>query len=163
MINSKLLKFELLVSCRIGGKFPRLRMGVSMLLLISLLPGCASIFSQSNYPILIESNVQGANFVIQNHNGIEIARGETPKMVFLDSGSGYFRRAKYNIQFSCLGFEPDNKQVIGRMNGWYWPNIMNGILGYLFVDPATGAMWRLPSRVFGELAASSAYSFPEME
>ena len=31
-----------------------------------------------------------------------------------------------------------------RLNAWYWGNILfGGLIGWLIVDPATGAMWKL--------------------
>lgn len=115
-----------------------------------LLQGCASLLSNSAYPVLIESKPAGADFVINNQNGVEIGRGVTPSTVILESGAGYFRRGSYTVHFSKWGFEPQDYSLVSRMNGWYWANIPNPI-GMLLVDPATGAMWRLPLRLFALL------------
>ena len=70
-----------------------------------LLQGCASILSNSAYPVLIESNPAGAEFVINNINGIEVAHGQTPATVILESGAGYFKKADYTVQFFKPGFQ----------------------------------------------------------
>ncbi|MDP1772701.1 MAG: hypothetical protein Q8L15_10490 [Methylobacter sp.] len=53
-----------------------------------LLQGCASVLSNSAYPVLIDSEPGGAEFVIKNLNGIEVAHGQTPATVTLESGAG---------------------------------------------------------------------------
>lgn len=122
------------------------------LLLLALLTctGCASIVSNSAYPLLINSTPAGADFVIQNRNGMEIKRGQTPSIVILEGGAGYFKRAVYTVRFSKQGYEPQVYKLISRMNGWYWGNLINPI-GMVLVDPATGAMWRLPPKLNVEL------------
>jgi hypothetical protein len=115
-----------------------------------LLHGCASILSNSAYPVLIDSNPAGAEFVIKNRNGIEVAHGQTPATVILESGAGYFKRGSYTVRFNKTGFEPQYYNLVSRMNGWYWGNLLNPI-GLVLVDPATGAMWRLPLRLTASL------------
>jgi len=37
-------------------------------------------------------------------------------------------------------------KIEGTMDGWYIGNLLfGGILGFLVIDPATGAMWKLPN------------------
>lgn len=115
-----------------------------------LLQGCASMLSNSAYPVLVESNPAGAEFVIKNRNGIQVAHGQTPATVILESGAGYFKKADYTVQLSKPGFQSQIYRLKSYINGWYWGNVLNPI-GMLLIDPATGAMWRLPLRLLGAL------------
>ena len=121
-----------------------------------LLQGCASILSNSAYPVLIESNPTGAEFVIKNSNGIEVALGQTPATVILESGAGYFKKADYTVQFFKPGFQSQTYRLKSYINGWYWGNVLNPI-GMVLVDPATGAMWRLPLRLTASLPKETAF------
>lgn len=52
--------------------------------------GCATIVSDSDYPVSIQSNPSGASFVIKNRKGNVITSGITPQVVLLKAGAGYF-------------------------------------------------------------------------
>jgi hypothetical protein len=67
--------------------------------------------------------------------------GITPTTVTLSASEGYFQPAKYNI-LSTTG----TQSLDATMDPWYAGNILFGGIG-LFVDPATGAMWKLPKEV----------------
>jgi hypothetical protein len=120
-----------------------------------LLQGCASVLSNSAYPVLIDSEPGGAEFVVKNLNGIEVAHGQTPATVTLESSAGYFKKAGYSVQFFKPGFQPQRYRLTSRINGWYWGNVLNPV-GMLLIDPATGAMWQLPLRLFAALPKESA-------
>ena len=110
-----------------------------------LLPGCASIFSNSAYPVFIDNTTGPAQYVITNHNNVEIGRGQTPSIIILESGAGYFRRANYIVHFSKPGYRNQGYSLVSYLNGWYLGNLLN-IVGF-FIDPATGAMYRLPEEL----------------
>jgi hypothetical protein len=68
-----------------------LNLGLCMVLMVCvLLPGCASLISKSAYPVFIDNATGPAQFVITNHNNVEMARGQTPAIIILESGAGYF-------------------------------------------------------------------------
>jgi len=105
---------------------------------------CASIVSKSIYPVTIDSEPRGANVVIYNRRGFEVFKGGTPALVKLKSGAGFFQRAIYNIEISKDGYATKKVEVTATLNGWYFGNILfGGVIGFLIVDPATGAMYRL--------------------
>lgn len=120
-----------------------------VLFLSALLSGCASVFSNSAYPVFIDNLTGTAEFVIKNHNNVEMGRGQTPALISLASGAGYFHRANYFVHFSKPGFHSQAYLLPSHVNGWYWGNVVN-ILGFL-IDPATGAMWRLPEQLVVKL------------
>ena len=117
------------------------------LLLINALciSGCATIVSQSSWPVTIKSSDFPATFTIINNRGQEIHRGVTPETVMLHSGSGYFQAATYPIKFSTTEGKESCAVIESTLNGWYWGNILfGGLIGFLIIDPGTGAMWALP-------------------
>lgn len=125
--------------------------------LIISVSGCASIIGQSSYPVTIKSTPEGTHFVLKNAKGEAIHTGETPATVTLDSSSGYFQRGAYTIVFSKEGYADQTIPLSSSLNGWYWGNILlGGLIGMLIVDPATGAMWKLPEDVSGNLSKQNA-------
>lgn len=112
------------------------------------LSGCASIVSKSQYNIAVSSMPEGAEFVIKDKSGTKVHRGVTPQTVMLSSGAGYFQGATYTVDFTKEGHQPAVETLDSRLNGWYWGNLVfGGLIGFLAVDPATGAMWKLDERV----------------
>lgn len=107
--------------------------------------GCASIVSKSEWPVTIQSNPAGAKCTITKPNGLMMHSGEAPMTVTLPSSKGFFSAAEYKIACNKDGFLAAESTMEGRINGWYLGGnlIFGGIIGYLIVDPATGAMWRL--------------------
>ncbi|WP_263143961.1 hypothetical protein [Pseudomonas sp. RIT-PI-AD] len=123
-------------------------------LALSLLTGCASIVSESKYPVNIVTYPAGAQVDIHDRNGVAIYTGTTPALVNLDSGDGYFGRAAYTIDLKKEGFVPAQAHLRASMNGWYWGNIFfGGLIGMLIVDPLTGAMYKLPTSSISQLDA----------
>lgn len=107
--------------------------------------GCASIVSDSQYPVTVHSNPPGAEYQIRNRSGNVIHQGTTPSTVTLKSGDGYFKGARYNLQFTKEGYEQQSQTLDSSMDGWYWGNLLlGGGIGMLLVDPLTGAMYKMP-------------------
>lgn len=107
--------------------------------------GCASIVSKSAYPVQITSSPEGATFAIKNSSGRTIQKGMTPSVVMLDSGAGFFRGETYRVKFEKEGYETSVAEIDTSLDPWYIGNILfGGLIGLLIVDPATGAMWKLP-------------------
>ena len=79
-------------------------------------------------------------------------QSKTPTTVTLDRGAGYFRKQTYRVEFEMNGAK-DSVNIEARLNGWYIGNfLIGGIIGFLIVDPLTGAMWDLsPDRVAADL------------
>ena len=74
------------------------------------------------------------------------ATGQTPMRVDLKSSDGYFSRAEYYVELVKAGYKPITVPVTFKIEGWYFANILlGGLIGMVIVDPATGAMWKLPA------------------
>jgi hypothetical protein len=116
-----------------------------VLMVCMLLPGCASLVSNSAWPVFIDNASGPAQFVIKNKNDVVMGEGQTPAIIILESGGGYFTNADYIVHFSEPGYRNQGYRLVSTFNDWYWGNLLN-IVGF-FVDPATGAMWRLPQQL----------------
>ena len=110
----------------------------------SLMSGCATIVSKSRWPVAISSSPVGATITVTNRRGSEVYAGTTPAAVVLKSGSSFFKREIYKIDFKMPGYSPKTTTLEADLNGWYFGNlIFGGALGMLIVDPATGSMYRI--------------------
>ena len=99
------------------------------------LAGCASIVSDSSYPVSVKSTPAGAAFEIAKLNGQVVHTGTTPQTVSLKSGDTYFGSAKYVIKFKKEGFSDQSITLDSSLDGWYWGNILfGGLIGMLIVD-----------------------------
>ena len=109
--------------------------------------GCASIASGSKQEISIRSKPEDAVVIITDAtNGMEIWNSTTPAVVELDRGDGFFRSAEYTVEIQKTGYRKETFMISGRLNGgWYLVGnfFIGGLLGWLIIDPATGAMWTL--------------------
>jgi len=112
---------------------------------------CATVVSKSKWPLTIESAPTNSKIVITNKKGNEVFTGQTPTTVDLKSSRGFFSKEKYEVTFSKEGYESKVVPVKFKLNGWYFGNIfVGGIIGFLIVDPATGAMFRLKENFINE-------------
>ncbi|WP_400192341.1 hypothetical protein [Hymenobacter sp. B81] len=112
-----------------------------------LLNGCASIVSKSRWPVSISSAPSEADIVIVDQRGREVAKGKTPTVVHLRSGAGFFTKAEYVVTFTKPGYDTKQLSITADLNGWYLGNLVfGGLIGFLIVDPATGAMYKIEQR-----------------
>lgn len=126
------------------------------------LSGCASIISDSHYPVSFTSQPAGATFTVRNESGAVVHQGVTPGTVTLRSGDGYFSGAHYTVAFSKDGYESQTNTVSPSVDGWYVANILfGGLIGLLIIDPATGAMYKLPESSSAHL--NQAVAAPKIE
>ncbi len=106
------------------------------------LTGCASIISRSDWPVTFTSPQPGVDFTVRDEKGVVRVAAKTPTTATLASGHGWFGRMDYVIET-----EHGTRTLRPKLNGWYLGNLVfGGLLGLLIVDPATGAMFRLPDR-----------------
>ncbi|MDN3234528.1 MULTISPECIES: hypothetical protein [Pseudomonas] len=119
---------------------------------LSFLSGCASILGDSQYPVHVSSAPAGATFEITDKAGRVVHSGNTPSTVTLKSGRGYFKGETYTLKFHNPGYADKTVTLDSSVSGWYWGNILlGGVIGMLIVDPATGAMFKLPEGVSADM------------
>jgi hypothetical protein len=126
-------------------RFTLFRKILSAFLLCMLTLGCASIIRGSNQVVAFKSNPPEAKFKIYDNNGELIVNNTTPNVVTLKRGNGYFKKKSYKVVVEKEGYQTMEFQIEGKVNGWYLGGnlIFGGLIGYLIVDPLTGAMWTL--------------------
>ncbi|RNL88106.1 PEGA domain-containing protein [Sinomicrobium pectinilyticum] len=125
---------------------------------------CASIVSKSNYPISINSTPSEAKISITDKKGKQIYIGQTPAIVKLESGSGFFGKARYQVVLEKPGYTPKTIPVTFKLDGWYFGNILlGGVIGMLIVDPATGAMYKLDTEFINETLVQNALTSSSKE
>lgn len=121
------------------------------------LTGCASIVSKSSYPVAFKSNPSSVVFSIYDQNGALIHEGTTPETVTLSSKGGYFKSHTYKVEYSLEGLASQTMELKSSMDGWYFGNLLfGGLIGLLFVDPATGAMYKLPDEIVANMKSETA-------
>ncbi|GGA97563.1 hypothetical protein [Puia dinghuensis] len=115
-----------------------------LIIALTVLNSCASIVSKSNWPVHVASDPAGATVMITNRHGVQVYKGTTPVMLTLKSGAGFFKKESYTVHFEFAGYASQDIPLECKVNGWYWGNLLiGGLLGFLVIDPATGAMYKL--------------------
>lgn len=125
-----------------------------------VLSGCASIMSGSNQTIAIKSTPSEATLKVYDKNGEVIITDKTPFIATLKRGTGFFSKANYRAVVEKDGYESKEIKIEGRLNGWYLGGnlLFGGLIGWLIVDPASGAMWTLePKEINTDLTGKSSF------
>lgn len=118
------------------------------LALVMTLYSCATIVSKSTYPVVLETVPGDADVNIVDSKGRTVYQGKTPATVYLKAGESFFRRGRYAVSFEREGYEKSVFPLDAKVDGWYFGNLVfGGLIGMLIVDPATGAMYTLDTRL----------------
>ena len=108
--------------------------------LVGFLTGCASIVSETDYPVTFDAK-EGQKYTVKNELGQNVFTGSGNEIQVLKAGGGW-NCMDYSVVTDC-GTTPVNSSV----DPWVFGNIfLGGILG-LIVDPSTGAACELPTYV----------------
>jgi hypothetical protein len=127
---------------------------LALLLSIIIASGC-TLSHKTSYDVRLDSSPGEAKVQVIDRLGREIFNGTTPTQVALKSGSGYFKKAIYIIRYTKTGYLPKEVVISSDINGWYFGNIIfGGLIGFLIVDPATGAMYKLDRKELNETLAT---------
>ena len=122
---------------------------IFMLLICLFVSGCASMLSESSYPVSFESKPNRATVTVTDETGKEVFKGVTPATIRLIAGTAYFHGKDYNVKFEKEGYHTKFIPVIRKKDREYYVNfwVPGGLWGLLIIDPLTGAMWELESPV----------------
>lgn len=146
MIVSRLSDSE--IACVKGFTIMKYVYVCTIVLLAIVGTGCASIVSESKYPVSIVTEPSAAKIEIKDQNGVVRYVGTSPTTAVLDSGSGFFTRARYTVTASKDGYNQATLPLQNSIDGWYWGNLLiGGLIGFLIVDPITGAMFEIDNPV----------------
>lgn len=129
---------------------------------VSLMTGCASIVGDKEQGITINSSPSNANVLITDERSMQVHSATTPTTVQLRKSDGsYFGGKSYTVEISKDGFESRTMMINSSANGWYIGGnlIFGGLIGWLIVDPLSGAMYNLsPDTINATLGESVATS-----
>ena len=114
-------------------------LAAAMVGVVSLLQGCATEFSRSEYAISITSEPVGQDFKVYNRAGEFVHQGKTPEIVVLKAQSDFFTREKYVIKWT------NDYKLDATYTPFYWGNAF--MPPGFAVDGITGAMWALPQKI----------------
>ncbi|UYO73595.1 hypothetical protein M0220_11970 [Halomonas qinghailakensis] len=113
---------------------------------VSLMTGCATIVGEKEQSITINSSPSNANVIITDERSMQVHSGNTPTTVQLRKSDGsYFGGKTYTVEIAKEGYESRTMMINSSPNGWYIGGniIFGGLIGWLIVDPLTGAMYNL--------------------
>ena len=122
---------------------------VCLLIALIILASCATIISKSEYPVHFTCSPDQANITVRDANNMVVFTGTTPTTAVLPAGGGYFKGQDYMVTFEKEGYISTTVPIQRSIDGWYIGGniLLGGLIGWLIVDPATGAMWTLTSEV----------------
>lgn len=134
---------------------PLFRLSFVLGLLVLLNTSCASIVSKSQYPVYLSTQPVDSEVTIKNRQGFTIYQGKTPASVMLPASAGFFKKASYDIEFKAEGYKSLSVTLDSKLDQWYlFGNIFLlplAPVGWLVLDPATGAMYKIPVEYVNEL------------
>jgi len=109
------------------------------------LTGCATIINGKNETISVTTTPPGAEVHIKSADGSFSTTAISPATIVVPRGSGYFHGNDYIVNVAKDGYAAQTDQFTHHVSGWYAGGnlLFGGLIGYLFVDPATGSMWKL--------------------
>jgi len=110
------------------------------------LTSCASVVRGSKENFNFMSNPSGATVEIFDRSNMQVAKITTPAQIALKKGARYFSGQTYTVKVTKEGYKPSSFRIDNNVNigAYLVGNILFvGILGYVIVDPLTGAMWNL--------------------
>jgi len=131
---------------------------VRVFLVSTVLIGCATIMGKNGPELLnVRSTPDQASVVISDESGTKIFEGKTPTSLSLEKKKGYFSGKKYTVKIVKEGYAEHTVTVDTKVNGWYIGGniVFGGLIGWLIVDPATGAMWSLDTNEINATLASN--------
>ena len=132
-----------------------------LLVTFAVLSGCATIVGDKDQAVTINSSPSKAHVVITDETSQQVFAGQTPTTVQLKKADGsYFGGKTYTVEITKEGYEERTLMINASPNGWYiGGNILfGGLIGWLVVDPLTGAMYNLsPDEISADLGERVAY------
>jgi hypothetical protein len=132
---------------------------LSRCLLVCMLVGSlglvsgATILQSGPEPVTITSEPPDARVTITDLRTHQLlVRASTPVIASLARHAGYMRPARYQVVVEKPGYQPYVLLLQAELEQTYFGNfVAGGPLGFLVIDPLTGAMYALPLRVHAVL------------
>ena len=124
--------------------------------ILVLATACSTMVSKSTYPVRIYSQPTEAEISVVDRNGKTVYEGKTPKVLDLKASAG-----DYIVTFKKQGYATYSGKLKRSFDEWYVGGnfILGGLIGWLIVDPVTGAMWKLQDELIVTLSPHTSSSF----
>ncbi len=130
---------------------------LSVLIALAILTGCATIVSDSNYSVRVESSVDNVDVNIKNRQGHKIYSVKTPTIVELSAGGG-FKSESYLLEFEKEGYISTSKSISSDTDGWFFGNLFLGGLIGMLIDASNGSMYKLPDFIYADMQEDLTYT-----
>jgi len=120
------------------------------------LVSCATVLHSGPEPVTITSEPPDAHVTITDLRTRQLlVQANTPVVAPLARHAGYMRPARYQVVVEKPGYQPYVMLVQAGLENQYFGNLVaGGPLGFFVIDPLTGAMYALPSRVHAVLVTA---------
>ncbi|MDM4017961.1 hypothetical protein [Roseiconus lacunae] len=124
---------------------------VSLVLFVVCQSGCATILSERRYPVTIDNPPGPTQFSVIDDRQNVIHQGVTPQQVTLDAKRSLCLPANYSVVFSGPNNVRQTKTIKAKPDPWILGNfVFGGVPGFV-VDGVSGAMYKLPENVLGNV------------
>ena len=130
------------------------------LVLSSHFVGCATVLSEKRYPVTVENGPGSTYFSVHDRKNRVIHQGVTPEQVTLDAKAFPFWPAKYSVVFAGENAASEVRPVKAGFDPWVTGNLLLGGVPGFAIDGATGAMFKLPKSVHGNVPMQFAVTDP---
>lgn len=117
---------------------------ISFTVLLVSISGCATLFSSSVYPVMVNSNPQNTRFEVFDRFQNRIISGTTPEVIMLPSSYLPFIRQRYTVLVNDPDYESTQLHVSFHIDGWYFVNLFIppiAPIAMLIIDPLSGCMF----------------------
>jgi hypothetical protein len=108
---------------------------------------CASIIKGGGaQAVNFKSEPSDAKLTVTDaRSGSVVSQTRTPNTVMLEKSARFFKYGKYTVALEKEGYDKKEVTVEGDASAWYIAGnlVFGGLIGWLIVDPATGAMWSI--------------------
>ena len=135
-----------------------------MVAVVASLTTCATIISGGEQRVNISSAPSEAAIKITDSSGMVVFNSQTPTVAVLKRGQGWFQGASYRVSISKQGYKTQDIIIQSSLNGgWYIVGnfFLGGLIGWLIVDPLTGAMWTLSPENLDTQLSTTTSSLPQ--
>jgi len=126
-------------------------LGAVVLVTLISSSGCATILSKSQYPVEIVNSTAPTHFCVVDKQNQVVEQGMTPTKVLLPAKTKLCMPASYSVIFAGHAATTQRQEIKAGIDPWIVGNLAIGGVPGLAVDAYTGAMYKLPETVRGDV------------